>query len=226
MRKKSKRLCKLVQIRAPAPREAELQKSHGEGRELRNRLVVPKAELAARSECAVCKEQREQLVNRAAAAESAAAEMWQELRQLQEEHIKCHEHSKELVTRLEAEAVEHASSKDRLSQVESDAERLQEESRSFQERCQLAEVRLTEAASQTELQLEKAVLLLGQLLELHEEKGMHKEPIRELERQLCEAKQCEAHHAGGPSPPWRGTQSNDLQQPVSCRAAGVQLHGR
>ncbi|CAE7783222.1 unnamed protein product [Symbiodinium sp. CCMP2592] len=171
-----------------------------------NRLVVAEAELGA------CEKQREQLENRAAAAESAGAEMGRQLWHLHEEHIKCQEHSKELVARLEAEAVEHASSKVRLSQAESDVERLQEESRGFQERCQLAEVRLAEAPSQTELQVEKAVLqlqltkaeaersaMLGQLLELREEKGMHKERIRELERQLCEARQRQAHDAGGPS---------------------------
>ncbi|CAE7206242.1 unnamed protein product [Symbiodinium sp. CCMP2456] len=163
-------------------------------------------------------------------------------RQLQEEHSQCQERCEELLTRLEAEAAEHATTKERLSQAASDAaerrmeaerlleesrsyhercrqaeaERLQEESRSYQERCRQAEVaRLASAqdpGSNAELQLEKAVLqdrceqlqqqltkaeadrsaMLGQLLDLREEHGMHKERIRELEKQLLQAKK--SHH--------------------------------
>ena len=139
---------------------------------------------------------------------------------MQEERGKCQESCEELLARLKAEASQHAETKERLAQAESDAagqevelQRLQEENCGFQERCQLAEVRLAslkeEAVSQAELQLDRAVLqqqlakaeaersgMLRQLLDLHEEKGMHKERIRELERQLGKAKQRETHHAG------------------------------
>ncbi|CAE7541653.1 unnamed protein product [Symbiodinium sp. CCMP2592] len=205
--------------------EAELQKSQEEEcRDLRNRLATAEAEVsskeaelqAAQNESAKCKEQCAEFATRAAAAEGAAAEMRTELRQLQEENGQCQERCEKLLARLEAEASQHAETKERLSQADSDAagkevelQRLQEESRGLQERCQLAEARAASAGSQAELQLEKAVLqqhlakaeaersgMLGQLLHLHEEKGMHKERIRELERQLCKAKQRKAHHAG------------------------------
>ena len=116
--------------------------------------------------------------------------------------------TKERLSRAEADAAE--------KQLE--VERLQEESRSYQERCQHAEAaRLASAderGSKAELQLEKekAVLqerceqlrhqlakaeaersaMLGQLLDLREEKGMHKGCIRELEKQLLQAKK--SHH--------------------------------
>ncbi|CAE7247388.1 unnamed protein product [Symbiodinium sp. CCMP2456] len=200
--------------------EAELQKSQEEGRELRNRLAVAEAEVSfktaelqtARSESAKCKERCEELVRRATGAEAAVAEMRQELGQLQEEHSQCQERCEELVARLEAEAAEHATTKEHLSQAESDAaerrmevERLQEESRSYQERSQLAEARLAEAGSPAEKSVLQQLLakaeaersgMLGQLQVLWEEKGMHKERIRELERQLRAPKQREAHHAG------------------------------
>ena len=135
--------------------------------------------------------------------------------------------ARSFANRLEAEAAEHATTKERLSQAESDAaerrlelQRLQEESRGYQERCQQVEVHAASAeepGSKAELQLEKekAVLqerceqlqqqlqqtsskaeaersaMLGQLLDLREEKGMYKERIRELERQLREAKKQE-----------------------------------
>jgi len=222
--------------------EAELQKSQEEGRELRNRLAVAEAQVsgkdaelqAAQSEGAKCKERCEELATRAAAAEATAAEVQQELRQLQGEHGKCQERCQELANRLEAEAAEsaeHATTKERLLQAEVDAaerrlelQRLQEESRGYQERCQQVEVHAASAeepGSKAELQLEKAVLqerceqlqqqlqqasakaeaersaMLGQLLDLREERGMHKERIRELQHQLCEAKQPEAHQFGG-----------------------------
>ncbi|CAE7541427.1 unnamed protein product [Symbiodinium sp. CCMP2592] len=189
--------------------EAELQTSQEEGRELRNRLAAAEAEVSS----------KDAELRTAAAAQTAAAGMQKELRQLQE-HGKCQEHCEELVNRLEAEAAEHAATKERLLQAESDAaerraevQRLQEESRGLQERCQQAEVArsvLTEVpGSNAELQLEKekAVLqdrseqlrnqltkaeaersaMLGQLLDLREERGMHKERIRELERHLLQA---------------------------------------
>ncbi|CAE7421190.1 Ppfia2, partial [Symbiodinium sp. CCMP2456] len=202
--------------------EAELQKSQEEGRQVSNRLAAAEVQVsskatelqAAQSESAKCKEQCEELANRTAAAESAAAEMRQQLRQLQEKHSKCQERCEELLARLEAEAVEHASSQERLSQAESDAagkevelRRLQEESRGFRERCQLAEARFAEAGSQAELQLENAVLqkqlekaeaeragMLGQLLDVREERGMYKERIRQLEHQLCAKKQVQGSH--------------------------------
>ena len=158
----------------------------------------------------------------------------QELGQLQEEHGTCQQRCEELAARLEAEAAEHAKTKERLSQAEADAaarrvdvERLQEESRSYQERCQQVEVArrasAEEPGSMAELQLEKekAVLqdrceqlrqqlqqtsakaeaersaVLGQLLDLREERGTHKERICELERQLREGKKPEqaSHHS-------------------------------
>ena len=213
--------------------EAELHKSQAEGRELRNRLAAVEAEVSskttelqtAQSESAKCKEQCKELATLAAATESAVVELRQEVGQLQEEHGTCRQRCEELAARLEAEAAEHAKTKERLSQAEADAaerrmevERLQEERRSYQERCQQAEVaRLASAeerGSKAELQLEKekAVLqerceqlrhqlakaeaersaMLGQLLDLREEKGMHKGCIRELEKQLLQAKK--SHH--------------------------------
>eukprot|EP00439_Symbiodinium_sp_Y106_P046777 s4226_g5.t7 len=97
---------------------------------------------AAQSEGANCKEQYEELVHRAAAAESAVAEMRKELRQLQEELGKRQERCDELAKRAEAaeaEAAEHAKTKELLAQAESDAAEKQLEVqrlRSYQERCQ------------------------------------------------------------------------------------------
>ena len=136
-------------------------------------------------------------------------ELRQELGQLQQEHGQCQKRSEELLAGLEAEAVEHAKTKERLSQAEADAvERrmVQEESRGYQERCQQAEARLAEAGSQAEKSVLQQLLakaeaerseMLGQLLDLREERGMHKERIRELERQLFQAKRQEAPQFGG-----------------------------
>ena len=200
--------------------EAELHTSQEEGRELSNRLAAAEAEVsgkdaelqAAQSESAKCKKRCEELATRAAAAESAVVELRQELGQLQEEHGKCQEQREELAARLEAEASQHAKTKERLSQAEADAaerrmevERLQEESRSYQQRCQQAEARLAEAGSQAEKSVLQQLLakaeaersaMLGQMQVLWEEKGTHKERIRELERRLLARKQHEAHHAG------------------------------
>ena len=188
--------------------EAELQKSQEEGRELSNRLAAEVSSKdamlqAAQREGAKCKEQCEALANRAAVAEATAAEMLQELRQLQGEHGKCQERCQELANRLEAEAAEHATTKERLSQAESDAaesrveaQRLQEESRGFQERCQQAEAaRSVLFESKVEQQLENARLQArceqlqqqlakaeGQMKVLWEEKATYKERCRQLER--------------------------------------------
>ena len=198
--------------------EAELHKSQEEGRELRNRLAAAEAEVssktaelqAAQSESAKCKERCEELATRAAAAESAVADMRQELGQLQEEHGTCQQRREELAARLQAEASQHARTEERLSRAEADAaerqvevERLQEESRGCLERCQQAEARLAEAGSQAEKSVLQQLLakaeaersaMFGQLLDLREERGMHKERIRELEQQLCEAKKLQASH--------------------------------
>ncbi|CAE7541378.1 unnamed protein product [Symbiodinium sp. CCMP2592] len=190
--------------------EAELQTSQEEGRELRNRLAAAEAQVSskdaelqtAQSESADFKEQREELAARTAAAESAVTEMQQELRQLREEHGKCQERYEEIANRLEAEAAEHATTKERLSQAEADAaerrldlQRLQEESRGYQERCQQAEAaRWVLSESKVELQLENARLqerceqlqqqlakAEGQMHVLREEKATYKERCRQLE---------------------------------------------
>ncbi|CAE7541360.1 unnamed protein product [Symbiodinium sp. CCMP2592] len=184
--------------------EAELQRSQEEGRELRNRLAVAEAKVRrAQTERATLKEQREELAARTAAAESAVVELQKELRQLQEEHGKCQERGQELANRSEAEAAEHATTKERLLQAEADAaerrqevQRLQAESRGYQERCQQAEgARSAVAESKVELQLENARLqerceqlqqqlakAEGQIQVLREEKATYKERCRQLER--------------------------------------------
>ncbi|CAE7541410.1 unnamed protein product [Symbiodinium sp. CCMP2592] len=216
--------------------EAELQKSQEEGRELRNRLAVAEAEVSskdaelqtAQSESANCKERCEDLAARAADAETAAARMQQELGQLKEEHAT----TKERLSQAEADAAER-----RL-----EVQRLQEETRGCQERSQQAEVARSvlteEPGSKAELQLEKAVLqercdqlrqqlqqtsakaeaersaMLGQLSALWDERGMHKERIRELERQLHEEKkqEQESHHSNFASGTVSSEQESDLAE--------------
>ena len=134
---------------------------------------------AAQSDSAKCKERCEELATRAA----TAAEVQQELRQLQGEHGKCQERCQELANRLEAEAVEHATTKERLSQAESDAaerrmelQRLHEESRSYQECRQQEEAcsaSAEEPGSKAELQLEK-------------EKAVLQERCEQLQQQLLQ----------------------------------------
>ena len=213
--------------------EAELRKSQEEGRDLRNRLAAAEAEVCsktaelqtAQGESATCKEHCEELATRAAAAESAVVELRQELGQLQEEHGTCQQRCEELVARLEAEAAEHANSKERLSRAEADAaerrmevERLQEESRGYQERCQQAEAaaRLALAESKMELELKNARLqerceqlqqhlakAEGQIQVLWEEKATYKERCRQLEREAASPRTPSiqaSHTQQGPAP--------------------------
>ena len=218
-------------------REAELHTSQEqECRDLCNRLAAAEAEVsskdaelqAAQSESAKCKEQCEELATRAAAAEAAAAELQKELRQLQEEHRKCQEYCEELAKHMDAEASEHAKTKELLARAESGAaekqlevQRLQEESQSYQERCPKTDSQpasAEEAGSKAELQLEKekAVLqgrceqLQHQLAKaeaklelmqnLREEIGMYKERLRGLEHELATQKRKQdTHHFGGPT---------------------------
>ena len=218
-------------------REAELHTSQEqECRDLCNRLAAAEAEVsskdaelqAAQSESAKCKEQCEELATRAAAAEAAAAELQKELRQLQEEHSKCQEHCEELAKHMDAEASEHAKTKELLARAESGAaekqlevQRLQEESQSYQERCPKTDSQpasAEEAGSKAELQLEKekAVLQgrceqlqhqlakaeakLELMQDLREEIGMYKERLRGLEHELTtRRKKQDAHHFLGPA---------------------------
>ncbi|CAE7751050.1 unnamed protein product [Symbiodinium sp. CCMP2592] len=231
--------------------EAELQKSQQESRELGNRLAAAEAQArSAQSESATLKAQRKKLATRAAAAESAVTEMRQELQMAQDEHGKCQERCEELVARWEAEAAEHAATKERLSQTESDAaerrvevERPQEESRGFQERCQQAEAarsvlsesnkvelqlenaRLQERCEQFQQQLAKAEAersaMLGQMQVLWSETGMNKERIRELERHLQNAKKSH-HRTSGHNPLSEASceEATDGQQPDLAEQLG------
>ena len=215
---KCKEQCAELATRAAAAESAVTemqQEAEEECRDLRNRLAVAEVEVASkdaelrsvRSEGAKCKEQCEELASRAAGAE----EMQKELRLVEEQHFKCQEHCRELASRLqraEAEASEHAKTKERLVQAESDAaqkqlevQRLQQdESRGFTESVSAEEGR-------SELRLEKAVLLerceqlrqqlskeeaersamLGRMQGLWEEKATYKERCRQLECQLAKA---------------------------------------
>ncbi|CAE7233939.1 ANK3, partial [Symbiodinium necroappetens] len=201
--------------------EAELHKAQEEGRELSNRLAAAEAEVSskdaelqtAQSESAKC----EEFATRGGVAESVAAEMRQELRQLQEEHGKCRERCGELLTRLEAaeaEASEHAKTKELLAQAESHAaekqlevQRLQQDaSRSFQDGSERAEVHLATGSCKVVLQdrceqlQQQLAEARGQLEVLWEERGMYKERLR----QLAERKKQESHHPTfnprGPAP--------------------------
>ncbi|CAE7447559.1 ANK3, partial [Symbiodinium sp. CCMP2456] len=186
--------------------EAELHKSQEEGRELRNRLAAAEAEVScktaelqtAQGESAKCKERCEELATRAAAAESAVVELRQELGQLQDEHGKCQERCQELAKCLEAEASEHGKTKELLAQAESHAaeqqsevQRLQDASRSFQDGVQLttgsSKAVLQDRCEQLQQQLAEA---RGQLEVLWEERGMYKERLR----QLAERKTQASHH--------------------------------
>ena len=187
---------------------------------------------------------------RAAAAESAVAEIRQELGQLQDEHGKCQERCEELVARLEAEASKHAATKECLSQAESDVaesrmelQRLQEASGGYQKRCQQAEAWFLadEAGSKAELLLQKAVFqdrcdqlrqqlskaeaersaMLGQMQGLWEDNGMYKERARELEKQLLEVK--ESHHLSSGHDAFGeapGSEVSDGQQPDLAEQLG------
>ena len=212
--------------------EAELQKSQEEGRELRNRLAAAEAQV-----CSVQVESakhHEQCENRAASAESAAEEMRQELRQLQDEHCKCQTRCEELARCLEVAEAEVSEQKGRLVEAESDATKmLVELQHGHQARLALAK----EEAGSRELQLEKAVLqerceqlrqelkqtsakaeaersaMLGRMQVLREElKDMHKQRIRELELQ-----QQEARDLVGPAlAETSGGQEPDLAAQLGC----------
>ena len=238
--------------------EAELHKSQEEGRELSNRLAVATAEVScktaelqtAQSESAKYKERCEELATRATASESAVVELQKELGQLQEEHSKCQKRCEELAARLEAEAAEHASSREHLSQAESDVaesrvelQRLQEESGGYQKRCRQAEAWFLadEAGSKAELLVQKAVfqdrcdqlrqqlskaeaersVMLGQMQVLWEEKGMYKERARKLEKQLLEVK--ESNHLSSGHDAFGeapGNEVSDGQQPDLAEQLG------
>ncbi|CAE7895168.1 unnamed protein product [Symbiodinium microadriaticum] len=202
---------------------AEAEEAEEECRDLRNRLAVAEVEVASkdaelrsvRSEGAKCKEQCKELASRATGAEEMQKEV-------EEQHFKYREHCRELASRLqkaEAEASEHAKTKERLVQAEFDAaqrelevQRLQQdESRGFTE-CASAE----EGKGRLELRLEKAVLLarceqlrqqlskedaersamLGRMQVLWEEKATYKERCRQLECQLAKTK---PPHCSSPS---------------------------
>ena len=202
--------------------EAELQKSQEEGRELRSRLAVAEAEVSSKTaELQTAQTRCQELCQELAHGAAGVEEMQKELRQLQNEHGKCQERCNELASRMEeaeAEASEHAKTKERLVQAESDAaqkqmelQRLQAESRGYMDRAPEED-----AKSKVELQVEKAVLLerceqlrqqlskaeaersamLGQMHVLWEEKATYQERCRQLERQLAEAK---PPHSGSPS---------------------------
>ena len=209
--------------------EAELHQSREEGRDLRNRLAAAEAEVsskdaelqAAQSESAKWAEKCNEFV-RAAAAEAGAAEMQKELRQVQEEHGKCQDRCEEFATRLqaaEAEASEHAKTKERLARAEADVaeqrlemQRLQMENLSLKAGFQRAET-----GQSTELQVEKAVLqdrceqlqqqlaeARGQLEVLWEERGMYQERLRQLaEKNKKQGSHHHRHptfHPPGPAP--------------------------
>ena len=163
--------------------EAELQTSLEEGC---NRLAVVEAEVcSAQSESVGLQEQCEELATGAAAPDSAGTEMWKELRQLQEEHCKCQERCEELVAQLEAEASEHAKTKERLLQSESDAAERGVEVQRLQEQLQ-------QASAKAEAQRSG---MLAQMQLLREElQGIYKQRIRELELQ-----QRAAHHSATPT---------------------------
>ena len=223
---KCKEQCAELATRAAAAESAVTemqQEAEEECRDLRNRLAVAEVEVASkdaelrsvRSEGAKCKEQCKELASRATGAEEMQKEV-------EEQHFKYREHCRELASRLqkaEAEASEHAKTKERLVQAEFDAaqrelevQRLQQdESRGFTE-CASAE----EGKGRLELRLEKAVLLarceqlrqqlskedaersamLGRMQVLWEEKATYKERCRQLECQLAKTK---PPHCSSPS---------------------------
>ncbi|CAE7541842.1 unnamed protein product [Symbiodinium sp. CCMP2592] len=198
--------------------KAELQKSQEECRDLRNRLATAEAEVSSKdaelrtvqNESASLKEQCEEFATRAAAGEAAVTEMRMELRQLQEEHSKCQEHCEELAKCIEAEASEHADTRQHLAQAEADAaeerlelQRLQEENLRLKDGCQRAAV-----GQSMEPQVEKAVWqdrceqlrqqlaeARGQLEVLWQERGMYQERLS----QLAERKKQEPHHHRHPT---------------------------
>ena len=192
-------------------KDAELQTAQSESTKCKEQCEEL-ASRAAAAESAAAEMQKElrQLQEEHVTCRERCEELLAGLEAEAAEHAK----TEERLSRAEADAAERRM----------EAERLQEKSRSCQERCQQAEVaRLASAAepgSKAELQLEKekAVLqerceqlrqqlqqtsvkaeaersaMLGQLQVMWEEKGTHKERIRELERQLREGKKQQASH--------------------------------
>ncbi|CAE7305229.1 unnamed protein product [Symbiodinium sp. CCMP2456] len=195
---------RLVAVEAEVSgKDEELQAAQNESAKCKERCE----ELAARAtgaEAAVA-EMRQEL-GQLQEEHSQCQERCEELLTRLEAEAAVHATTKERLSQAASDAAER--------RVE--VERLQEEGRGYQESCQQAEVaRLASApepGSKAELQLEKEVLqdrceqlrqqltkaeadrsaMLGQLLDLREEKGMHKERIRELEKQLLQAKK--SHH--------------------------------
>ncbi|CAE7190860.1 unnamed protein product, partial [Symbiodinium sp. CCMP2456] len=194
---------RLAAVEAEVSRKtAELQAAQSESVKCKERCEELAARAAA-AESAVAEMQQElvQLQEEHSRCQERCEELVARMEAEAAEHAK----TKERVSQAESdaaerkmEASEHAKTKELLSQAEADAaerkvevERLQEEGRGYQERCQQAV-----AESKMELQLENARLqgrceqfqqqlakVEGQIEVLREEKATFKERCRQLERE-------------------------------------------